>query len=81
MWNGPLTASPHSQPARPTRTASPHGQPVVAWTPDDYIPVMQIAKAGFVLGTAPDVPAAAFARELRAQYNAPGVLTKQVAPK
>ena len=67
MWNGPLTASPHSQP--------------VACTPDDYIPVMQIAKAGFVLGTAPDVPAAAFARELRAQYNAPGVLTKQVAPK
>ena len=49
VWNGPLTASPHSQP--------------VAYTPDDYIPVVQISKAAFVLCAAPDFPAAN-AREL-----------------
>ena len=43
VWNGPLTASPHSQP--------------VPYSPDDYIPVLQFSKAPFVLCTAPDFPA------------------------
>ena len=54
VWNGPLTASPHSQP--------------VAYTPDDYIPVVQISKAAFVLCAAPDFPAAN-ARELVAHIK------------
>ena len=54
VWNGPLTASPHSQP--------------VAYTPDDYIPVVQISKAAFVLCTALDFPAAN-ARELVANIK------------
>lgn len=43
VWNGPLTASPHSQP--------------VQYSPDDYVPVVQFSKAPFVLCTAPDFPA------------------------
>ena len=43
VWNGPLTASPHSQP--------------VPYSPDDYIPVFQFSKAPFVVCTAPDFPA------------------------
>jgi tripartite-type tricarboxylate transporter receptor subunit TctC len=43
VWNGPLTASPHSQP--------------VKYSPDDYVPVVQFSKAPFVLCTAPDFPA------------------------
>ncbi|MFN9772672.1 MAG: tripartite tricarboxylate transporter substrate binding protein [Burkholderiales bacterium] len=43
VWNGPLTASPHSQP--------------VPYTPDDYVPVLQFSKAPFVICTAPDFPA------------------------
>lgn len=54
VWNGPLTASPHSQP--------------VVYTPDDYIPVVQFSKAAFVLCTAPDFPAAT-ARELIAHIK------------
>ena len=43
VWNGPLTASPHSQP--------------VQYSADDYVPVLQFSKAPFVLCTAPDFPA------------------------
>ena len=43
VWNGPLTASPHSQP--------------VQYSPDDYIPIVQFSKAPFVLCTQPDFPA------------------------
>jgi|LakMenEpi03Aug12_release.lakeMendotaPanAssembly.Ray.scaffolds.fasta_scaffold401920_2 tripartite-type tricarboxylate transporter receptor subunit TctC len=43
VWNGPLTASPHSQP--------------VPYTPDDYLPVVQFSKAPFVICAAPDFPA------------------------
>ena len=43
VWNGPLTASPHSQP--------------VQYSPDDYVPIVQFSKAPFVLCTAPDFPA------------------------
>lgn len=43
VWNGPLTASPHSQP--------------VQYSPDDYVPVVQFSKAPFVVCTAPDFPA------------------------
>jgi tripartite-type tricarboxylate transporter receptor subunit TctC len=43
VWNGPLTASVHMQPV-------PYGL-------DDYVPVLQFAKAPFVLCTAPDFPA------------------------
>jgi tripartite-type tricarboxylate transporter receptor subunit TctC len=44
VWNGPLTASPHSQP--------------VPYSTDDYVPVLQFSKAPFVICTAPDFPAA-----------------------
>lgn len=43
VWNSPLTASPH--------TLS------VAFTPDDYQPILQISSAAYVLCAAPDFPA------------------------
>jgi tripartite-type tricarboxylate transporter receptor subunit TctC len=55
VWSGPLTASPHSQP--------------VQYSPDDYIPVVQFAKAPFVICTQPDFPASN-ARELIANIKA-----------
>lgn len=49
VWNSPLTASPHSL--------------QVAFTPDDYQPILQISSAAYVLCAASDFPASN-AREL-----------------
>jgi tripartite-type tricarboxylate transporter receptor subunit TctC len=43
VWNSPLTASPHTL--------------QVAYTPDDYQPILQISSAAYVLCAAPDFPA------------------------
>ncbi|MBI5581443.1 MAG: tripartite tricarboxylate transporter substrate binding protein [Deltaproteobacteria bacterium] len=43
VWNSPLTASPHTL--------------QVAFTPDDYQPILQISSAAYVLCAAPDFPA------------------------
>lgn len=43
VWSGPLTASPHNQP--------------VSYSMDDYVPIVQFAKAPFVFCAAPDFPA------------------------
>lgn len=43
VWNSPLTAIPHTLP--------------VAFTPEDYQPILQISSAAYVLCAAPDFPA------------------------
>jgi len=43
VWNSPLTASPHTL--------------QVSYTPEDYLPILQVSSAPYILCAAPDFPA------------------------
>ena len=61
VWNSPLTASPHTL--------------QVAFTPEDYQPILQISSAAYVLCAAPDFPASNAAELIAELKKNPGKYT------